>query len=80
MSAVQSFVVMNTRFVSNFAGSSGGAISVTSSGPEDVLSDVFLCLFENNTAGDAGGALYTTGGLIKINGSNFIGNTAGEAS
>lgn len=78
--AVESISVNNTRFTSNFAGSSGGAISVTSAGPEDVLSKVLLCLFENNTAGDAGGALYTTGGLIEIYGSNFIGNIAGEAS
>lgn len=78
--ATKSIGVYNTRFVSNFAGANGGAISVGSAGPEDLPSKFSLCSFENNTAGDAGGAIHTSGGFVSIHGSNFTGNIAGEES
>lgn len=60
-------------FKNNVAEGVGGAIS------SDGTLDIDSCSFENNSAGNEGGAIYKASGFpLTINGSNFAENKAGE--
>lgn len=47
-------IIDGCNFISNYAGKSGGALSLQSSGPIDVI----YCSFINNQATEGGGAIY----------------------
>lgn len=75
------------KFVSNYAGVSGGAITTLLAGTEISAvgagakpAVIWNCEFTDNTAVDAGGAVFIAGGFVNIAGSQFRGNLAGEST
>ena len=65
------------RFVDNVAGGDGGAISI--SGTQEVSSVISHSVFESNSAGRDGGALFfQTLRPMRVHESLFVGNEAGE--
>ena len=72
------------HFESNYGGVSGGAMATLLAGTERVAeteakpATISTCSFSENTAGDAGGALFVGGGFVEISGSYFYNNTAGD--
>ncbi|CAM9937342.1 unnamed protein product, partial [Hapterophycus canaliculatus] len=82
--ATLEFLVEKSAFVSNAAGTAGGAMSLLSVGTTSnaeasdepaVISD---CTFADNAANGSGGATSIAGGYVEIIRSHFDGNTAGE--
>lgn len=71
-------------FLSNYAGVDGGAVTTILAGTERVAeveatpAIIMNCWFSDNTATDAGGALFIGGGFVDITGSYFYNNVAGE--
>ncbi|CAN0030927.1 unnamed protein product [Scytosiphon promiscuus] len=66
-------------FSSNYADTTGGAISFFSVGESSESAIVPSCLFYDNGAGDAGGAVSIAGGFVDTIGCDFDGNFAGRS-
>ena len=72
------------QFESNYGGVSGGAMTTLLAGTERLAeteakpASISNCSFSENTAGDAGGALFIGGGFVEISGSSFYYNAAGD--
>lgn len=72
------------NFVSNYGGVRGGAIATLLAGTERVAetearpATFSNCSFSDNTADDAGGALFVGGGFIHITDSHLRNNIAGD--
>lgn len=81
--ATMDFRVENSTFVSNFAGTDGGAMSLLSAGTtsnaeaSDEAAVVSYCRFAENEASESGGAAAIVGGFVEMFGCNFDGNIAG---
>jgi len=70
---VKQVEIVNALFESNMAEDSGGAM--TFADDDDVL-DISHSSFVSNTAGEDGGALYLTGGMVNLTNNTFSGNQA----
>lgn len=72
------------EFWSNYGGVNGGAMTTILAGTERVAEAeaepaiISNCWFSDNTATDAGGALFIGGGFVDIRGSYFYDNVAGD--
>eukprot|EP00752_Nemacystus_decipiens_P010199 g9089.t1 len=69
----------NTSFTSNRAATTGGAMSLFSVGDETAHATISNCSFDDDEAGDVGGAVFILSGYVDIINSEFDGNTAGRA-
>ena len=81
--ATTQFVIENAAFLSNFARTTGGAMSLLSVGTTSNFRDfddeakVVDCRFAGNEAGESGGAMSIAGGSVEIKRADFVDNTAG---